>query len=251
MHGIGNDFVLLAPSVSDALPAEVKPVLARAMCDRRFGIGADGLIFVESTPEADCRMRMLNPDGSSSEMCGNGLRCVALFLGRQPGEVAIETGGRITVAERLEGGLVRVNMGYACITALDMGVQGYRGVAVDVGNPHFVAFVPDVDAIEMERIGPVMEHDPGFPHRSNIHFATQIDARTLQQRTWERGAGITLACGSGACAVAAASVALGLTGTDVEVRLPGGSLRIEITEDGTAWMTGPAVESFSGTWRAE
>ncbi len=245
MHGIGNDFVVV-----EERTCEYSDIgeLARAMCDRRFGIGADGLIFVEQGDLAPVRMRMLNPDGSESEMCGNGLRCVARFLAHEPAKFDIETGGRVAACEIQADGNVRVNMGFARVTDLELRAGGFVGVSVDVGNPHYVVFVDDVARVELDVVGPVLEHDPVFPHRSNIHFTQVIDANSVIQRTWERGAGITLACGSGACAGAAAAVATGRTGTDITVGLPGGDLRVEITETGEAWMTGPAELAFTGTW---
>ncbi len=251
MHGIGNDFVVLDARLPQGYHAETQSVrneLALAMCDRRFGIGADGLIFVEKGELTPIRMRMLNPDGSESEMCGNGLRCVARFLSEGPGAVDIETGGRVARCEVRDDETVRVNMGFARIMNLNLHVQGLTGVTVDVGNPHFVVFTDDVAAVDLEQIGPLLEHDPSFPHRSNIHFAQVLDANSVQQRTWERGAGVTLACGSGACAGAAAAVATGRTGSEVTIHLPGGNLFVEIAESGEAWMTGPAETAFTGVW---
>lgn len=243
MHGIGNDFVLV-DSRSERLHTD-EGELARKVCDRRFGVGADGLIFVEKSALAEVRMRMLNPDGSESEMCGNGLRCVARLV-LDHGSMSIETGGRVVEAELLADGRVRVDMGLATIGRLDQEADSFTGVTVDVGNPHFVVLVDDVAAIQLEVVGPLLEHHPAFPQRTNVHFVQVVSERELIQRTWERGAGVTLACGSGACAVAVAAHALGKTKAPCEVRLPGGTLEIEIGETGQVWMTGPVETVFVG-----
>ena len=246
MHGIGNDFVVL-----DALHGAhgEREALARALCDRRFGVGADGLIFVEHGDIAPYRMRMLNPDGSESEMCGNGLRCVAKWLvSRDIHTDALETGGRV-VTVGAEGDDVAVGMGLAAVRGR-LTVQGRVGLLVDVGNPHFVVFCDDPWAVDLDIVGPRLEHDPVFPDRANIHFAAVTGADEITQRTWERGAGITLACGSGATAGAAAARHEGLTGSSVRVRLPGGTLRIRFDDAGNATMIGAAELSFIGYWGA-
>lgn len=246
MHGIGNDFVVV-----DARSGEFerRDELARALCDRRFGVGADGLVFVERGDLAPYRMRMLNPDGSESEMCGNGLRCVAKWLlAHDVSTDALETGGRV-VTVHPAGDDVAVGMGVARVVG-SAKVQGYEGVIIDVGNPHFVTFVDDPWAIDLEVIGPVMERDIAFPNRANIHFASLDGVDTLVQRTWERGAGITLACGSGATAGAAAALHTGLTGRNVRVKLPGGDLIIRFDEAGHATMIGKAEFAFTGSWAA-
>lgn len=247
MHGIGNDFVLV--DARSGLWSE-RESLARAVCDRRFGVGADGLIFVETGDLAPYRMRMLNPDGSESEMCGNGLRCVVRWLidrGVEPH--AIETGGRVATVQA-SSDRISVGMGLAEIRHRELVVQGFTGVLVDVGNPHFVVFVDDPWTIELEVVGPELEHDPAFPDRANIHFAAVTGHDTLTQRTWERRAGITLACGSGATAGAAAAYALRLVGPHVQVRLPGGDLWINLDTTGHATMSGPAETAFTGVWFA-
>lgn len=247
MHGIGNDFVLVDARSG---PWSERESLAQAVCDRRFGVGADGLIFVETGDLAPYRMRMLNPDGSESEMCGNGLRCVVKWLvERGVAPHAIETGGRVTTVQALSD-RISVGMGVAEIRHRELMVQGYTGVLVDVGNPHFVVFVEDPWAIELEVVGPRLEHDPAFPDRANIHFAAVTGHDTLTQRTWERGAGITLACGSGATAGAAAAYSLGLVGPRVQVHLPGGDLWIDLDATGHATMSGPAETAFTGVWLA-
>lgn len=249
MHGIGNDFVLLDVRMRSLDTHVEDSELARVMCDRRFGIGADGLIFVEPTPAADARMRMLNPDGSESEMCGNGLRCVASLLDRP--QSAIETGGRIVRAELVPGGEIRVDMGVATVLNLALEVGGFSGVSVSVGNPHFVVFCESADAVDIESIGPQIEHDAAFPDRTNVHFAQIVDRSTIKQRTWERGAGATLACGSGACAGALAAFVTGRTGAEVTMHLPGGALQLEVSNQGQVWMTGPAEAVFQGEFRLD
>jgi diaminopimelate epimerase len=243
MHGIGNDFVLIdarAGSVTDD-SAE----LARNVCDRKFGVGADGLIFLEEGDLAPLRMRMLNPDGSESENCGNGLRCVAKLVGTSQ-RLDIETGGRAVEAELLADGRIRVDMGYARVLDPNLHSGGHVGVSIDLGNPHFVVFVEDVASIDLESLGPKLEHAAEFPYRTNVHFVQVVDRGHAIQRTWERGAGVTLACGSGACAVGVAAFVSGRTGSSATLRLPGGELEIETNEAGQVWMTGPAEVVFYG-----
>ena len=247
MHGIGNDFVLLDERVNRSVADVADADLARSICDRRLGVGADGLIFVELGDLAPTRMRMLNPDGSESEMCGNGLRCVAKLLGAE--RVQIETGGRRVEADLLPDGRIRVDMGVASVLDAQLQVDEFEGVAINVGNPHFVVFCEDVAGVDLEQVGPRIEYAPAFPARTNVHFAQVIDSRTIRQRTWERGAGITLACGSGACAGALAAFATGRSGPEVRLHLPGGFLDLEVNDAGQVWMTGPAEAVFSGEFR--
>ncbi|RYG31963.1 diaminopimelate epimerase [bacterium] len=264
-QGIGNDFVLV-DAFTQTLPDDLAS-LSQATCDRRFGIGGDGLILLAPGEKEALQMRMFNPDGSESEMCGNGIRCLALFaqaLGRAgEGEVPVETGaGRLTV-EVLADGRVRVDMGPARLTRSEIGmadpsdtrfvnetIPGHelQGTAVSMGNPHLVLFVDDVAAVNLEEIGPVLENHPLFPARVNVHFVQVVDRETLIQRTWERGAGITLACGTGACSVAVAAFLNGHSERTVMVHLPGGDLGIEYREDGRVLMTGPATKVFEGSW---
>ncbi|MDA0200162.1 MAG: diaminopimelate epimerase [Bacteroidetes bacterium] len=247
MHGIGNDFVVV-----DALSGvwAHRSDLAIKLCDRRFGVGADGLIFVEQGDLAPYRMRMLNPDGSESEMCGNGLRCVVLWLAaRDLMASTIETGGRV-VTVNLQGDDVSVGMGQATVTDRPRQVQGHEGVLINVGNPHYVIACDDPWSIDLEVVGARLEHDPAFPDRANIHFITQSGPDEIIQRTWERGAGITLACGSGATAGARAAQFFGWCDRRTRVRLPGGDLVIEFDELGNATMTGTAEFAFTGRWAA-
>ncbi len=195
-------------------------------------------------------MRMLNPDGSESGMCGNGLRCVVRYLQSDADgpEFSIASGDRIVGATVLENGDIRVDMGVYRLDDLSLTVDGLVGVNVWMGNPHFVVFIDDVEAVELETIGPRLESNAAFPDRTNVHFA-EIQSRTaVKQRTWERGAGITLACGSGACAGAVAAYRRNLTGPRVDMHVPGGLLRIEIDDADRVFMTGPAVKVFDGVW---
>ena len=265
MHGIGNDFVFI-DGVAVSLSDEELPELARKMCDRRFGIGSDGLIFIEPVEGLLFRMRMLNPDGSDGGMCGNGVRCMArllLDLGYVPGpDLEIAVGDRLLHLKVLEDGRVRVDMGVAALTRGEIGIVGdpasdfvdqpvgeFTATGVSMGNPHIVIFVEDVDAVDLDRIGPLLETDTMFPNRTNVHVA-QVVPGGLKMRTWERGAGITLACGSGACSVGVAGFLTGRSGRHSTIQLRGGNLDIEYREDGHVFMTGPAETSFSGTWFA-
>ena len=258
-QGLGNDFVVLdalRDDVPDGLPA-----LARLACDRRRGVGADGLLLLERGEAAPFRMRMWNPDGTESEMCGNGLRCAAAVLrerGHAPGDMAIETGTGVLRARAL-GDEVVVDMGIARMTRGEIGMagppdetfveadlDGERATAVSMGNPHLVLFVPDVDAIDLPQRGAELERHPLFPGRTNVHFVQTLGPDEARVRVWERGAGATMACGTGACAVAVAGVETGRLGRRATVRLPGGPLTIEVDEDRRVTMTGAARIVFEG-----
>lgn len=229
--------------------------LARALCQRTFGVGADGVLFCFSSDIADARMVMLNPDGSEAEMCGNGLRCCAKWhhgnVGGS-GEYRIETGtGVLTCVVRgdvvsVEMGIVElISSGVVSTVVLDDVIYESRGVMV--GNPHLVVFVPAELEIKTEGWGSRLEHHPAFADRTNVHFLSQMVDGSLRQVTWERGAGITLACGTGACACAVAAREIGWCGDDVVVHLPGGDLEI-LMDSNTVTMVGPAVHCFSGEW---
>ncbi|HWE38630.1 MAG TPA: diaminopimelate epimerase [Isosphaeraceae bacterium] len=271
MHGIGNDYVYV--NTFDQ-PAPADPAaLARAISDRHTGVGGDGLILIGPSERADARMRMFNADGSESEMCGNGVRCVAKYIhdhGIAPkGRVAVETGrGVLTLDLEVVGGLarrVRVDMGPPILRAaaipttlpgdppidveLDVAGTRLRLTAVSMGNPHAVAFVTDVDRFPVEAVGPILERHPAFPRRVNAHFVEVIARGEVRMRTWERGSGITLACGTGACAVCVAGVLTGRTDRRLLAHLPGGDLELDWpAADSSVFMTGPAVEVFSGEW---
>lgn len=255
MHGLGNDFVVID---SRETSVAMSPARAAALADRCTGIGCDQLIVLEPSRIADVRMRIFNHDGSEVEACGNASRAVGLLLG---GSQSIETLGGLIRAESSAQG-VSVDMGaprlrwdeipvaYAMDT-LDMPV-GWEDlenpVGVNVGNPHVVFFVDDCDAVELERMGPLIEHDPLFPDRINVNAASLVGPDHLRLRVWERGVGLTRACGTGACATAVAAIRRKLTGRTVRVDLPGGTLTIAWPEGGTIEMTGPAALSFKGSF---
>lgn len=284
MQGLGNDYVYVdcfSQRVDN--PAE----LAVRISDRHFGVGSDGLILICPSSVADARMRMFNADGSESQMCGNGLRCVAKYIFDHqlvdagthlslPGQMTfeaslrIETGrGILTVGLEIgPDGLAKrvcVNMGRPILparqipVALDLqqvvdepfSTDGFSEnmTCVSMGNPHAVFFVDDLDAVDLDRLGPIIENHPLFPQRTNVHFVKVESASELTVRTWERGSGITLACGTGACACTIAGALNGLCQRLVHTHLPGGTLEIQWAEqDDCVYMTGPAVEVFSGDW---
>ncbi len=256
MHGLGNDFVVL-DGRERALPA-IDAALARAIADRRTGIGCDQLIVLGLSPDADMAMRIFNADGGEVEACGNATRAVGLLHGRSA--TIATAGGLLRVEPGADG--VAVDMGeprfawdtiplaYAMDTAtMPVGWEDLEApAAVNVGNPHVVFFVADCDAVALDRLGPEIEHDPLFPERVNVNVATVSARDAIQLRVWERGAGLTRACGTGACATAVAAMRRRLTGRRVTVTLPGGDLAIEWREDGHILMTGPAAEAFRGSF---
>ena len=260
MHGLGNDFVVL-DARTEALPP-IAPAIAAALADRRTGIGCDQLIVLERSTSADFRMRIFNADGGEVEACGNASRAIALLHGRV---ARVETaGGAITVEPTASG--ARIDMGeprfgwqeiplaYAVDTAaMPVAWEGLNApMAVNVGNPHAVFFVADVDSVPLELLGPEIERDPLFPERVNVNVAQVTGPDSIVLRVWERGAGLTRACGTGACATAVAAIRRGLlAGRRATVTLPGGSLEIEWGEDGLIAMTGPAAESFRGEFEWE
>jgi diaminopimelate epimerase len=283
MHGIGNDYVYVNGFEE---PVDDPPAVARRVADRHFGVGGDGLILILPSDKADVRMRMFNADGSESEMCGNGIRCVAKYaydhrLTRN-NPMRVETGrGVLTLALKVVEGKTRevtVNMGepileaekipttLACERVIDHTISdaelfdrrlawikdsgcGDRMTCVSMGNPHVVLFCTDVAKVPLDRVGPKFENAPIFPRRINVHFVQVHSGGEVTMRTWERGSGITLACGTGACAVSVAGVLTGRTGRKLLAHLPGGDLLLEWNEaDNNVYMTGPATEVFSGEW---
>lgn len=268
MHGAGNDVVIL-DGIRETLP-DVDSI-ASFLLDRRLGIGGDQLLVARPGSDAEFRMEIWNPDGSRAEMCANGIRAFFLWL-RESGlceaDVAPVETLKGVVTPRLAGpGLVAVDMGLPILEpekvpttlrgatadapALDVAIEALgdalRASAVSIGNPHCVVYVDAVDAVEIERIGPALENHPAFPNRTNVEFVEVVSTRELRQRTWERGTGETLACGSGACAVGAVSMLLGHCERDVEIALRGGTLRIEWPNaDAHITMTGPATHVFRG-----
>lgn len=256
MHGLGNDFVVLDARV-DEIPPITEPV-ARALADRHTGIGCDQLIVLRPFDGADFSMQIFNADGSEVEACGNATRAVGLLHGK-PARIATAAG--FLEARPNEGG-ISVELGapkfdWAAIPLADpmdtrdmpVGWDGLeRPMAVNVGNPHVIFFVPDTDAVPLDQLGPTIEHDPLFPERINVNVATVESRERIRLRVWERGAGLTRACGTGACATAVAAIRRGLVDQAVTVALPGGELRIEWAGSGPITMTGAAAESFRGTF---
>lgn len=275
MEGAGNDYIyvdVLPGRGTDPARLGDLPALARAMSDRHYGVGSDGLILIGPSEKADARMRMFNADGSESAMCGNGIRCIARYLADEgivtAPELTIETGaGVLHLALRKERGRVvgvRVDMGAPRLERADIPMLGPAGTVVDepiditggvvritalsMGNPHCVVFVPSVEEAPVTTLGPELENHPRFPERTNVEFVEVIDTRHVRQRTWERGSGETLACGTGASAVCVAGVLTGRTGRVIENDLRGGRLQLEWPEGGAVFMTGPAREVFRGHW---
>ena len=268
MQGIGNDYVYVncfEETIAD--PSAV----AKFVSDRHFGIGSDGLILVKPSDVADCEMDMYNLDGSQGAMCGNGIRCVAKYVydyGIVPKttlRIATKSGIKelnLTV-ENGKVSLVRVNMGSPILEASKIPVVSdqsqavnqpikvnghtYYFTGVSMGNPHAVVYLDDVDNLDIEKIGPAFEKHPVFPDRVNTEFVKVIDRKTLKMRVWERGSGETLACGTGACAVAVSSILNNLTGEEVTVKLLGGDLKIHWDRlENLVYMTGPATTVFDG-----
>ncbi|MEW4489997.1 diaminopimelate epimerase [Thalassoglobus sp. JC818] len=273
MHGAGNDYVYVN-CFEETLPEDL-PALARAVSDRHTGIGGDGLILICPTDEADVQMRMFNADGSESEMCGNGIRCVAKYAydhGIAPREeMKILTGnGVLTVQltiENQKATQVRVNMGQPILEAskiptklegapplrqpLRVGGKTLEVTCVSMGNPHCITFVDEITDEWVHGVGPHIEIHPAFPNRVNAEFIQIVSPSEMIMRVWERGSGETQACGTGACASAVAAVLNGLTERTVLCHLPGGDLTLEWAESGDVYMTGPATEVFSGDWPLE
>jgi len=265
MHGLGNDFVVL-DGLSHPLP-EIAPH-ARRLCDRRFGIGCDQLLVVlpASDPTCDLRMQIFNADGSEVEMCGNGIRCFARYCFDRgltdKEEMRVETGAGVIIP-RLEGTQVRVDMGVPRLAGpeipttsdepvviahpLEVAGEVRRFTCVSMGNPHAVCFVERVSEVALARLGPAAERHPFFPQRANVEFVEVVAPDEVTVRVWERGAGETLACGTGASAVCVAGVLEGRAEREVTVHLPGGDLHLAWSEgDDHVYMTGPTAEVFTG-----
>jgi diaminopimelate epimerase len=269
MQGAGNDYVYVnCFEEKIANPEQI----AIKVSNRNFGIGSDGLILIMPSSVADVRMRMFNSDGSESEMCGNGIRCVAKYAYDHgivtKKEITAETGAGILTLQLFTGTdnkveKVRVNMGKPRLTRAEIPMLGEAGDKVvneplnilhttfnitcaSMGNPHCVIFVDDVESFQVEKYGPLIENHDLFPRRTNVEFVQIISRTEVRQRTWERGAGETLACGTGASAVCVAGVLNGLTEKRILNHLSGGDLELEWAEDGFLYMTGPAAEVFTG-----
>ena len=268
MHGLGNDYVYV-----NCFEEKIDnpPAVARFVSDRHFGIGSDGLIMINPSKTADFEMEMYNADGSRGEMCGNGIRCVAKYVYdyglTDKTQISVETLGGIKYLDlTVEDGkvsLVKVDMGKPELEAdripiisereqvidepIEVDGKEYHMTGVSMGNPHTVIYVDDVKGLDLEKIGPKFENHERFPKRINTEFVHCIDRQTLEMRVWERGSGETLACGTGACAVAVSSILNNLTDTQVTVKLLGGDLQIEWDrEKDRVFMTGPAKVVFDG-----
>jgi diaminopimelate epimerase len=271
-QGLGNDFILI-DNRHDLQPI-ITPETAVKMCDRHFGIGADGVIFaLPGQGDTDYTMRIYNSDGSEPEMCGNGIRCLAQFIAdlekieQVNKSYKIHTLAGVIIPKLEENGQVTVDMGMPQLTAgeiptlltaqenkvinqsLEVAGQSWLVTCVSMGNPHCITFVKDVDAISLKEVGPLFEHHPVFPQRTNTEFIQVVQPDYLKMRVWERGAGITLACGTGACASVVAGVLTDNCDRNCTVELPGGCLQIQWSEtDGRVYMTGPAEKVFTGNY---
>lgn len=270
MHGLGNDFILIN-NLTHSLEISFYAQRARLLCDRHFGIGADGLVVIEGGENAPYGMRIFNPDGSEAEMCGNAIRCLARYLWERKlvseQSFYLETkSGLKKISLALQENLVQsvqVDMGKPELdsTAIPVSgsprrvidesitVEGERLLfsAVSMGNPHCVIFVPSVKQIPWERWGQILENDPLFPRRTNVEFVEVLSPREVEVKVWERGAGPTLACGTGACAVAVSGILSDRFRSPVKVHLPGGILKITWKEGNGVTMEGPAEEVFNGS----
>ncbi|GAB61357.1 MAG: diaminopimelate epimerase [Candidatus Jettenia sp.] len=273
MHGIGNDYIYI-----NCFEEEVKEPakLAPRMSDRHFGIGSDGIILILPSTVADCKMRIFNADGSEAQMCGNGVRCVAKYIYdhniTRNNPLTVETVAGIKSIElftdngRVSG--AKVNMGKPRLLRSEIPMLGkeiketsvidelltisngisWRITCVSMGNPHGIIFVDNLDLVNISKHGIEIEHHPVFPERINVHFVQVHNPKEVTMRTWERGSGITLACGTGASAVCVAGVLNKKTERKILAHLPGGDLKLEWAEDGNVYMTGPAAEVFTGEW---
>lgn len=272
MHGCGNDYIYV-DGAKEIIPQEKKPDVVKRLSDRHFGIGGDGVIFINPSTEADFEMEMYNMDGSRAEMCGNGIRCVAKFVYDKgltdQTQISIISAGKIKYLDlTTEDGkvsTVKVNMGAPILKAADIPVIAddeeesvigeeievdgkiYKMTCVSMGNPHAVVFMDDVAGLPIETIGPLFENHAKFPKRINTEFVKIIDKDHVEMRVWERGTGETLACGTGACATVVACILNGLTNDTVTVKLLGGSLKIQWDrQENLVYMTGPAATVFEG-----
>ncbi|MFH1710350.1 MAG: diaminopimelate epimerase [bacterium] len=256
MHGLGNDFIII-DSRKEPLEGIDLSQLAVRLCDRHYGIGSDGILIASPSNSADIKMRIFNPDGSEAEMCGNGIRCFAKYiyetLEKKKELISVETLAGIMLPSILE------YKGKTAVVEVDMGIPGnikneelkadnsiYKVALVSFGNPHCVIFVDDVSKVQIDDIGPKIETHKMFPNRTNVEFVQVISRKEVMVKVWERGAGETLACGTGACASAVAGISAGKLEKDVIVRLPGGILDIEWQDDKHVILRGPAETVFEG-----
>ncbi len=255
MHGLGNDFIVIDSRSSKVDSGQLEQ-LAIDMCDRHFGVGADGLIIVWPSDKAHYRMQIINSDGSEPEMCGNGIRCFAKYVFEtdklKEEVISVETkAGIIVPAVIIENNIVvgaEVDMGVP-VDLGEIALEGFNFKKISMGNPHAIAFVDSLSDIEIAEIGPIIELDSHFKNKTNVEFAKIVNRKEIELKVWERGAGETLACGTGASAVVAAAVLLSKTDRRVAVSLPGGKLDIEWqTADNHIIMRGPAEAVFQGTY---
>ncbi|MDP3065983.1 MAG: diaminopimelate epimerase [Methanobacteriaceae archaeon] len=278
MQGLGNDYVIIDESEETVIPEDKKPGVVEELCQRGFSIGADGVIFVAPSTMADTRFRIFNADGSEAEMCGNGIRCFGKFVYEnriiEAEEIKVETlGGIKTLKLNVEDGEVvssRVDMGLASFLTreipmvtekeefideeLEVGGIKFPLTAVNVGNPHAVIFTDNLKEVGLAELGPILENHEAFPERTNVHFVRIVQPDEVEMITWERGAGFTLACGTGATSVALAGYRLGQLDKNVLIHLPGGNLEISVYhENGNlgAFMEGGALMVFEGIIEVE
>ena len=257
--GLGNDFVLVEPGESfDMTPGKALEQRVIELCDRRFGIGADGVVVVtpinENVKSNEFEMRIFNADGSEAAMCGNATRCVAKFIQSRglsdDSNFVLHTKSGLVKPSVLPDGRVCVNMGlpreFLGTIKLTADTFDFTGVTVSMGNPHTVIFVDDIEKIQLENWGSILEVDKIFPDRCNIEFAQVINENTIRMRVGERGCGVTMACGTGSCATLVAAQRTGRIGLEADVVLDGGTLHIKHEEGGPVFMTGPAKEVFKG-----
>lgn len=269
-HGLGNDFVIVNGSetqVGDYAKAAIE------VCDRHFGIGADGLVFVLPSSIADFKMKIMNSDGSEAEMCGNVTRCVARYVYEQgltsKTQITLETLAGIIKPELLNAeGMVKVDMGEPRLTRnlipmvgsekeqaidvpIDVDGQFYHVTCVSMGNPHCIIFVDDISKVDLPVIGPKIETHKAFPKKTNVEFVEILNDQEVRMRVWERGAGITLACGTGSCATLVAAALNGKTKRQATIHLDGGDLFTEWANNNHVYMSGPAVKVFCGEWESK
>jgi len=269
MHGLGNDFIVI-DNRDGGLAADYLSGIAPVLCRRHFGIGADGLAVLSSSSQAPFRMQIFNADGSEAEMCGNAIRCLARYVwdrgfikeqtfafetaagikeinllirGREVEAVRVEMGSPILESDKIP---LRGPSRRAVDEKIRLGNEELLFTAVSMGNPHCVIFMPALEGVPWQSWGEALEHNPLFPNRTNVEFVEVLSRDRIKVKVWERGAGATLACGTGACAAVVAGVLTGRLGSAVRVDLPGGSLQINWEKDGKVYMEGPAEEVFSG-----
>ena len=250
-HGLGNDFIMIN---TDDLTEKINfDECAELMCDRHFGIGADSIILLGKIDEDNFTMKIYTADGLTTEMCGNGIRCAAKYLCDNKlttkRKFNVITEKRVLVPEVLDDGTVRVNMGEPIINCEDLTLQGFKGSDISMGNPHFAAIVEDLLLIDVAQNGRSLELDPHFPNRSNIEFFQVLDRQNIRMKVWERGCGVTLACGTGSCASTVTGILHGVIDRKVTVHLDGGKLLVEWNEaDNIVYMTGSCCEVFTGEY---